>query len=276
MKKFIVFLAAALFAVPAFAQGSRWQNVLNTHTLRCGYVTYEPGLVKDVNDNTLSGYDKDIFDHIGKSLDVKIEWIPAGGWGTVVEDLKTGKFDLLCNSYWTNAQTAKQVLYTRAHMYQPAFFIARMDDKRFDGEKPVINDPSVSIAVIENDSPYYMVKEKYPKAKINALPHSFDFSLIANEVAAKKSDLTVIDAVNAGKFMEQNPGKVRLIMVDNPLQIVPTAFVLPTGEIQMKQALDQALDETILSGALKTIFERYNKYPHSFYYPRIMIDTKTP
>jgi ABC-type amino acid transport substrate-binding protein len=98
--------------------------------------------------------------------------------------------------------------------------------------------------------------------------------LIANEVATKKSDLSVVDAVTAGQFQEKNPGKIRLISVDHPFQIVPTAFVLPSGETQMKQAFDQALDEMILSGELKQVYQKYNKYPHSFYFPSISYDTK--
>jgi ABC-type amino acid transport substrate-binding protein len=211
---------------------------------------------------------------ITDKLGLKLEWVPAGGWGTVVEDIKSNKYDMLCNSYWTNAEVAKYILYSRTTMYQPAFFIARTDDKRFDGKNPVINDPSVSIAAVENDTPYFIAKAKYPKATMHTLPHNFDFSLIAAEIATKKSDLTIVDAVTAGKYNEKNPGKIRLIMVDNPLQIVPTAFVIPTGEMQMKQAIDQVMDEMILSGELKTVFAKYNKYPHSYYFPEISYQQK--
>jgi len=275
MKK--LFLVAVLLVVvtPSYAaENSIWDKVMAKQNLRCGYVTYDFGFMKDVNTGKFTGYDKDIMEKVTDKLGLKLEWIPAGGWGTVVEDLKSGKFDMLCNSYWTSAEIAKYVLYTRPTMYQPAFFIARTDDRRFDDKKPLINDPSISIAAVENDGPYFYARDKYPKATIHPLPHSFDYSLIATEVATKKSDLTIVDAVTAGKYNEKNPGKVRLIMVDDPIQIVPTAFVIPTGETQMKQAIDQVMDEMILSGDLKLIFARYNKYPHSYYFPAIPYQEK--
>jgi ABC-type amino acid transport substrate-binding protein len=275
MKYFLILFVFALFSFPVFAaENTIWQHALDKQTLRCGYVVYEPGFVKDVNTGKVTGYDKDIMESIAKRLEIKLTWVPAGGWGTVVEDIKSNKYDMLCNSYWTNAEVSKYILYTRPTMFQPAFFIARKDDKRFDGVNPLINDPSVSIAAIEDDSPYYISKQKYPKATIHVLPHNFDFSLIANEVASKKSDLAVIDAVTAGQYQEKNPGKIRLILVDNPLQIVPTAFVIPSGETQMKQAIDQSIDEMIMSGELKRIFAKYSKYPHSFYYPTISYQEK--
>ena len=271
------FIFALLLLIPSFshaADNAIWQKALDKQTLRCGYVTYEPGLVKDVNKGSLSGYDKDIMTAIAKRLEIKVEWVPTGGWGTFLEDMKSGKFDMLCNSYWVNAANAKYVLYARPNMYQPAFFVARNDDSRFDKDETQFNHPATSIAVIESDSQYFMVKNKYPKATIHALPHNFDFSLIISEVATKKSDLTIADAVTIGSYQKSNPGKVKLVQPDHPLQIYPAAFVMPSGETQMKQAIDQALDEMILSGELKKIFEKYNQYPHSFYYPTIQYEIK--
>ena len=57
------------------------QQVLNSKTLRCGFVDYEPANFRDPKTGALKGILVEVAEAIGQKLDLKIEWVQAGGWG---------------------------------------------------------------------------------------------------------------------------------------------------------------------------------------------------
>ncbi len=266
----LIALGVVLFGSPkgaeekASTRETAYARVVRTQTLRCGYIPFVPNLVKDLNTGAISGLDHDITEALGKKLGLKIVWEKESGWGTMVSDLQTRKFDALCNADWVSPNVAKEALYTRPYYYQPLFVVAQATDKRFDDSLEALNDAKIRIASMDGDNPRFVAEEDFPKAQIYTLPDMAGESMVLESVGTRKADVTFVDAANFADYDQHNPGKVKLVQLDHPVRIFPVAFVLAGGEDRLRSMLDAALDELIYSGQVDKLLKRYETYPNSF------------
>ena len=57
------------------------KGVIKSGKLRCGYVAYSPGCLKDPNTGELSGIGIDSIKMVAKNLGLQVEWAEEVGWG---------------------------------------------------------------------------------------------------------------------------------------------------------------------------------------------------
>ena len=235
-------------------------------TLNCGYVSYPPALVKDAKTGEWSGFDKDFIVEIVNRLRAKHVFKYESNWGTVPEDLKTGKYDVLCSTYWVNPEKAKFVLFTRPLYYQPIFIVTRIDDHRFDKDLSKLNDPKVTMVALEGDVPVGVIQNDYPKAKLMTLPGmSSKYSDTMLWVADGKADAGIMDASEFYNYNKNKPGKLKLTALDRPVRLFPVSFVLSQNEMALWHAFNTAIEEMQLDGTLDRIMRKYIFAPHAFY-----------
>lgn len=109
----------AVFGIAAFLPATNvsaetaLDRINATNTIRCGYIEYEPALYKDLKTRERRGFDYDIMRVVGERLQVKIDYATSTDWGTVVPDLNTKKFDVLCNGFWVHPNVGKYALCSR-------------------------------------------------------------------------------------------------------------------------------------------------------------------
>lgn len=241
-----------------------FERVMQTRTLRCGYVVYYPGLVKDVNTGKFSGFDYDIVTSIAQNLNIKVEWTEEVGWANALEGFRTNRYDALCVGMWTKPVYSQHALYVKPNFYQPIFGVSRIDDMRFDKDLNTINDSGIKIAAIDGDAPVYIAAEDFPKATVSTLSNMTQFNMVLEEVKVGKADVTMIDAPTFGEYATNNPNFLKLLQPDNPIRIMPCAMAVGLGEHNLRALLDASVDYLVLSGGMDRILDRYEKYPHSF------------
>ena len=98
---FITFNTSKNQIVKAEAK-SVYSRVVESGKIRCGYIPYEPGLIKDPNTGKFSGIMHDTIEEIAKSLNLKVEWTEEVGWGTMIEGLERDRYDAICSPVWAN------------------------------------------------------------------------------------------------------------------------------------------------------------------------------
>ncbi|MDB5477939.1 MAG: amino acid transporter substrate-binding protein family, partial [Alphaproteobacteria bacterium] len=96
---------------------SVYDRVMRTGTLRCGYALSQPQMMKDPNTGKLSGVDYDVWEAIGKQLNVKIEWTEEVGWGNFIEGLRTSHYDAFCSNIWADYARTKLLTLTIPTIY---------------------------------------------------------------------------------------------------------------------------------------------------------------
>ena len=263
MKKFL-FVCMILLASGAQA-GDTIDRILKNNAINCGYVTFVPNLVKDSATSKYSGFDYELMNAVANLLDTKANFKTEGGWGTIPEDLRAKKYDMLCVLNWQNPKIAKFVLYSRPVYYQPVFLVARANDTRFDTDKAVINDAKVKVVVVDGDSPMMIAKNDFPKAKITELPPTTDFSQVFVNVADGKGDVTISDKYSFEDYNEHNPGKLKIVQPQNPIRIYPGSYAFAPDDYVLQGAVNSALDALILDGTVHRLIKKYEKYPGVYY-----------
>lgn len=263
--KFIALTAVlALLSVPAHAE-PKLNRVNATQTLKCGYVAYDPAMVKDEATGEWKGMDVEVTKAVAHRLGLQVEYAAETGWASVVTDLNAGKFDALCSSFWVHPDVAKFALFARPYYYQPVFVIARADDERFAKGIPNLDDPALKMSAIDGDNPVAIAAADFPKAQVVALPNMTNFSQVLLELADKKVDFTITDAVSFGTYNKSNPGRLKIVDVNKPARVYPAGYVVGSEDYQLRDALNAALNELILDGTIDRIMDKYDVYPNAYY-----------
>lgn len=269
-----IFIFALLFSgMPRAEAGPALDRVNKTNTLRCGYIEYSPALVRDMKTNTWSGFDYEIIKAVGERLELNVEYAATTGWGTVAADLNAGKFDAMCSLFWVHPNVGKFALFTRPAVFQPVFIISRANDARFN-DKTNLNDSKLKMVALDGDNPFNIAKVDFPLAQTLALPTMTDFTQVLINVADGKADFTIADAATFGIYNKNNPGKLKISAPQHPIRVYPTGYVFGSGEEQLRDAFNAALDELILDGTIDRIFDQYDKYQNAYY--RAVVPFKNP
>ena len=118
-----------------------------------------------------------------------------------------------------------------------------------------MNSPNVKIGVKSGHVFEYIAKEKFPKAQLvyaNDISDDTEFLLM---VQAGKADVSFTGQITADLYEKSNPAKIRTL--DEPARYCNGAFMMPLGEFNMKQMMDNALLELNISGKLEAIAKKY-------------------
>lgn len=247
-------------AVKSFKE-STYDRVMRTQTIRCGYILWNPSLIKDPNTGHLSGIFYDYVEALGKALHLKIEWAEEMGWGDFPAALDNGRIDVMCGGSYANSARARVIDFVRPILYQPMYAYVRADDKRFDNNLDAINDPAVTIITVEGATPSVVAAQDFPKAKNIQLPEMTSLSENFVNLAAGKGDVVILYSGAFSSYDSHNPGKIRRVSAKIPLRVFGDSLAVAGGQDQFRRMLDIATDEMILSGQIDKIIAKYDQNP---------------
>ncbi|MDD5587071.1 MAG: transporter substrate-binding domain-containing protein [Alphaproteobacteria bacterium] len=249
------------------AKESVYDRVMRTRTLRCAYLVYPPETIKDPNTGKLTGIIVDTMEELGRQLGWKIDWVAEVGFQDMFEGLKTGRYDALCVGLWENSARSKEALFSQPMDFGVINTVARSDDSRFDESLEPINDPNVKVAEIDGELGQVIQQETFPKASTYLLPTLSDVSMIVEAVATGKADVAFLPVLNVRKYMEQNPGKVK-ILKKNPSRVFPAPLLaVPHGEHDLKYVVDATLRGLQESRFVDRILQKYDPTRESYLLP---------
>jgi len=265
----VVSLVASFIGVKIFS-GSTMQSqdllakVLDKGEIRVGYVVYPPGMIKDANTGELSGIFHDALEEAGKNLGLKINWVEEVGWGTMIEGLNAGRYDMIGSPVWPNSSRAKNVDFTIPLNYSAVGVYTRSGDNRF-ADLTRINNGNITIATIDGEMSSFIAKATFPNAKVISLPQDSQVSQLLLNVRTGKADVTFVETAIAEEFLAQNPGSVQNIVPNNPVRSFGNTMLVPKNQDGFKSMINSALEELFNSGTVDVLIDKYEKYPGSFY-----------
>ncbi len=247
-------------------KSSLYDRVIKAGKIRCGYVVYTPGCLKDPNTGKLSGIGIDTLEMVAKNLGLKIEWAEEVGWGSMIEGLQTNRYDMVATPIWTNANRAKLVDFSQPLFYSPVFAYVKAGNKRLSERNiQALNSPAYKIATVDGETAEIIAQEDFPRAKVVSLPQLSDLAQLLLNVSSGKSDATFTEPALAAGFLANNPGAVEPLGTATPLRIFSNCWMFRRDQFEFKRMIDTALDQVINSGALNKIISRYEPAPHTLY-----------
>lgn len=247
------------------ATASVFDRVLKSGTIRCGYVIYPPGLIKNPNTKAIEGVFPETLAAASKALGLKVEWVEEVGWGSMIEGLEADRYDMICSPVWANASRAKRADFTVPLFYSGIGIYTRTDDHRFDADQAALNSSSVKLATIDGEMSDIISHQDFPEASRVSLPQLSDNSQLLLGLKDKKADATFVEPYIAQQFLASNPGTIRNIALEKPIRIFPNTMMVKKGETKLRTMMDTALLEVLNSGVVDKILRRYSKEPGTFY-----------
>jgi polar amino acid transport system substrate-binding protein len=241
-----------------------YERVIRTGEIRCAYAVYEPPLIKDPNTGQLSGIFYDVMEEIGRRLSLKINWVEEVGYGTIAEGFVTDRYDAFCNTVWPTPERSRAASFTIPLYYSPVDILVRADDHRFDNDWSKLNDPAYIFAVKDGDVSDTFATQIFPKAKHSSIPDMSDTSQLLVDVVHNKADAAINSPELLYQFLDKNPGTLRDLTPENPINAAPNTIMIKPNQPQFKTMLDVTLQGMLNSGFIDAELQKYKSY-HPIY-----------
>jgi polar amino acid transport system substrate-binding protein len=257
MRRFLLALAAFLCVSAAAHAETTYERVIRTGTIRCGYYTWEPMLAKDINSGQMRGGLVEIMEEIGKRLSLKIEWTEEAPMTTYIEGTQSGRYDMGCGPLYVLGSRARLVHFVTPMLYSPMQMAVRADDHRFDsGNLSAFDSASLTLAVQEGEAGAIVTRQKFPSAKLDAIPPMSEYSQLFQEVMTGKADAAVIAPSAFYEFEKTNPGKLRMLpeaVTNNEI-----AYGVSNNDFAFASMIDGAVREVVNDGTVAEIMRRHD------------------
>lgn len=241
-----------------------FDRVINTKSIRVGYISYPPSLIKDPNTKAISGIFHDVLQEIGRRADLKIDFVEEVTWGTMIEAVNSGRVDLICTGLWPNSTRAKFADFTEAVYFSPIKSYVKAGDNRFNNNLGRANDPSIKVATIDGEMTSIIAKTDFPKATDHSMAQSTDVSQVLLEVAGGKAAITFVEPAIARDFLEKNPDSVQEVSGVPPVRVFPNVMMVAKGETKLIAFLNTSLNELANTGFIDQAITQYEKVAHLF------------
>ncbi|MCB9987958.1 MAG: ABC transporter substrate-binding protein [Rhodospirillales bacterium] len=266
MKPLILTLLILFITLPVHAADNEsvYDRVMKSGTIRCGYAMWPGHLNKDPNTGEMSGVFYDYMETLARNLNLKIEWAEEIGWGDMVAALKFNRIDAYCVTTAYNAERAREVDFLSPLFYMPSDLFVQADDTRFDYHPEKLNDPAITMTIVEGDIYNKITDRNFPQAQTLDLPQLASMAELYMTVADGKADATLSEVSGALEFMAANPGKIRRVKLEKPFQAMPVSIPVKGGEYRFQRMLDIATIEMLNNSTFEAILKKYEKYPGTF------------
>jgi polar amino acid transport system substrate-binding protein len=207
------------------------------------------------NPRNVTGFEVELVDRLAEDLGVTGE-LAQGQWDTLLQNLNTGRVDIVVNGYEWSPSRAEDYLFTRPYyVYQLQLMAARggavrsWDDLR--RTRP-------------DGSPWRLGVLGGSAAETFAREHGGDTLRVVSYTGATDAmlsvtngqlDATLQDLPAARFYRDHYPG---LDLVGDPLGHGYYVIFLRKGDEGLRDALDRSIERLVRSGELRRIYERYD------------------
>jgi len=242
-----------------------YERIIRTGKIRAAYITYPPAVVKDSATGKLSGTFVETLEEIAKNLDVKLEWTEEVGWGAQIEGLNTDRYDIVGSPVWANPTRGKVTTMSVPTYYSGIGVWVRANDDRFAGNLDKIDNADVRIGTIDGETADLIARTSFPKATRVSSPQLTDISEKFLQLQTNKVDVVFAEPFFGFEFLKNNAGTVKNIAAAKPIKTLGNCYMFKSGEFQMKNMMDVAIQDLLNSGFVDRVVKKYEPFPGTFY-----------
>jgi ABC-type amino acid transport substrate-binding protein len=249
-------------------------RVIKSETIRAAWLPYPPLCMRN-SAGKRAGIGVEILDEIGRRLSLKVEWVEAGGWGTLFDELQADRYDIFGVGVWQNASRGRLAIFSDPFLFNPLKVWGRPGDTRFTRLQD-LNDPKVVISKQDGAMEALIAASDFPKSasKAGEVPESSPWTNVLMNIVSSKADVTFADPSAVSAFLESNPSSLVELFPSQPVRVFPTCFAMKMGAFEFKAMIDSALVEMNSDGTIDRILRKYEKRPGDFY--RVAIPYQLP
>lgn len=258
----LLFVTACERTVVPVDEYSSYDRVLESGTLRAAYLNYPPAAMRDTVSGEMSGIFVEALEKAAENLGLEVEWVEEVGWGSQIEGLKAGRYDIVGSPVWANPTRGKLTSLTKPIYYSGIGVYVRADDDRFvtvgPGNWEPINSSEFRIATIDGETADLIARTQFPSAQRVSLPQLSDISQKFLNVANNQADILFAEPYFADQYAKNNPDKEFVnLAATRPIRVLGNVYMFADDEFQMKHMLDVAFEDLLNSGYIDDLLAKY-------------------
>ncbi|WEX73940.1 transporter substrate-binding domain-containing protein [Sinorhizobium numidicum] len=239
-------VACSLTSGVAFAADGALAEIQKAGVIKIGTTgDYKPFSYKGA-DGMLTGADIAMAKDLAANLGVKPEFVTTT-WKTMLDDFKSGKFDIALGGITVNAARAEVGDFSVPNVTDGKRPIARCEDKNKYTTLDAIDEPPVRVIVNPGGTNDKFAHEHFDEASIEVFP---DNKVIFDQIAAGKADVMVTDGVEVDLQSKLHPGVLCPVTVKAPFTHFQNAYLL-RKDPALKAAVDAFMRKELNSGGWK-------------------------
>jgi cyclohexadienyl dehydratase len=253
IRSVVVFIAAVFAASTAQAEESRLDAIQKSGTLRvCTPGDYQPFSLAKA-DGTYEGIDVDLVQSMAKALGVKVEFVKSP-WPQLM-DTFVEKCDVGVGGISVTLDRQKRAFFTEPYMVNGKAPITKCENARKFQSVADIDKPGVTVIENPGGSNERFARGAFKQAKIVIFN---DNTTIFDEILKGNADVMISESVETIVQSKLRPG-LCAVNPDKPLQYGEMAWLLPRGDVAMKQWVDTWLHLSKAGGEYDRMLAEWTK-----------------
>jgi polar amino acid transport system substrate-binding protein len=218
--------------------------------------SYAPSEFIDTDGKTVVGFDADLAKAIGTVLGLKVTMQNAP-FGTLVEGVKTGKFDLGMSSFTINPDREAQVDMVSYYSAGTSWAVAAGNPTGLTPDSACGKKVAVQRDTVQVDDITARSKQCTDAGKPAIAVEQFTLqSDVTSAVVTGKDDALLADSPVVAYAVKQTGGKLEI--VGTTYDTAPYGIAVPKGQADYAKAIQGAVQKLIDSGAYTQILKGWS------------------
>lgn len=233
---------------------SRLDEIIARGSLRVGTTgDYKPFSYRE--GERFVGADIELAGQLAKALGVRLELVPTS-WPTLMKDFADNRFDIAMSGVSVNLDRQKTALFSVPYLRDGKTPITRCENQARFQTLEQIDQPGVRAIVNPGGTNERFARAHLKRAAIAVYP---DNVTIFDRIVAGEADLMITDAIETRLQQKLHP-ELCAVHPEAPFDYSEKAYLLPR-DFLFKAYVDQWLHQTLASGALQKLLDRWIAYP---------------
>ncbi len=250
MKKLLMVLLCVFVAAGvSFAGDSSLDRVKNAGELVIGLDDSFPPMGFRLADGTLTGFDVDVANEVGKRLGLKIVWKPTA-WSGVVHSLNAKMFDCIWNGMTITPEREEKLAFTKPYIMDGQIAVVRFKEKRFKTYKDLGN----AVLGVQKDSSAMASIKKLPNKPAKVKEYA-DNPKALLDLEAGRTDAVIVDNVTGRYSISQRIGKFKAL--PGNISKEPFGVAFRKSDVSLRAAVQKTIDEMIADGTMGKISQKW-------------------
>lgn len=247
----MIMFVACMLAVSTLAVAGdvSFDTIKAKGELRIGLDDSFPPMGFRIDDGTLTGFDIDAAEELGKRLGIKIVWTPTA-WDGVIHALNSNMFDCIWNGMTITPERAEKVSFTKPYILDGQVAVVRFDEKRFNTYK----DLGGKIIGAQKGSSAIKAIEKLP-AQPSAVKEYTDNPKAMLDLEAGRIDAVIIDNVTGRDTISKRIGKFKTL--PGFISKEPFGVAFRQADVQLLNTIQKTIDEMVSDGTMAKISTKW-------------------
>lgn len=207
------------------------ERIMQSKTIRCGYLPYEPYIIKDVQTGELSGLIVDYLNTVAAENNFAIDWVSEIVISDIIPTLDGKKVDVACIPATSVDGWEKVADFVGTVAKIPYYVYVKQGDTQ-----PI--KPTDRFAAVDGYVPQVLTPKHYPEADMLSLSQNTSTAELFDQLKYKKVKAIIMDGLAADLYMKNNPGVIQLYQQD-PIATFQMYYIVRDGEVELGRFLEK-------------------------------------